>query len=1330
VSKSVIRQLLRSPQFYARDNHEAREAFLATARARFDPEEFAKILSATHFMEEAHGGQFRKGTNAPYAIHPCRVALSLLEQFGKADSEIICAALLHDTLEDSDIKPEVLAERFSSGCAELVVTLTRREGEQRDEGGDQLDGKYLQRVIHEGEDAVLLKLADKLDNLRDAVYHPNRSRVKVFVNETFSAYIPLARSISDRWVSARAEKLLLEAAAQTGDPESPEVLASLLESIRYSLAHNGSDSIELKEIALPEVVSKLYLYLNPNAQYWIDTDGASIFATRIPHLQLATRIAQSLREFIVARELKLLLSLTGLPTAFASSENARAWERAALQLAYIQRLLRDPSRFQWFQVLILEPNLPLLLALILSRIYLPASWRSPLWVDDLGSTFSRRVSQLLSTPAASLLSRVLKARLALTRYLEGCGTLFRTESLFAETEPAEFSPAALWALRIASEYLEQQTDSRQLQQGASELPPVAVLENLWSHVHDLPYKPSSLPARGPEIVAAADLTDVADISLVETTGLTETLSVFETEKAGGAFRALVQRLIRDTKGSLRLTWFDFDAIEWKKRRAYWSKAIRDANFTQPNLEEPGVLLKRQTLQDCDVIRVLPARRFALQDRLPELITKTLNHLAQQGFTSTAMFDALLVDQRNGEELWLPRIYRILDTIEDLDSENVQVITVLYDGPQDIPALTVYLPLPRSTHDPKQQERKKFIARYLVAQIYTCAVVRWVRRVTFSCAAVNKAQSKHAFTEDELSSLVAETELEHGYRKAYANYIERYGYDHFDIAPSLFVSDKLSFGRDEIKQGVYLGIDIGGSFIKFELFKDGEPFGGNVWSSLETPRNMEVSEFCRTILLHCQRSLLDHALHWTDINGVGISWPGAVRKNRLAGASGVLRGLTSDGIPFRDDDPINRLPSLQLASHFRNELEHIAEETGSSIDENLAIAIQNDGDAEALGNHALRLMRGEVRKGGKIFIKLGTSIAGGRITAEGVVAEEVGEYAKVILNLNTPADPKWPGGTARYYASAVGVRQLSRTFRYEGDLLFGTRNGLNEEAHQDRIEPVELGMLLLLFAEVEDRDSFLEKLVKFDNQPPRKLTRAMTAVVARWLAGSGRDKVVSYITERERQRAWPAGSFQSSLDRTIWLCTGFNPARHVPGALELPPDFPFEAMARTVVGTVCLLSQCALQLSHLIAQLYNVYRRGVFSEVILSGGVIGGETGELIERQTKAFLSKYYDKIYGLGRPLASGAVTRAIFDGVSNAGVFGAALAANRLRQVALARSLAEEISYRLKQCEIGEEVHFDELIAFPTFPQSLEVGRGVVESAVMAGSFVWVNPNLLQRIK
>jgi hypothetical protein len=1264
------------------------------------------------------------------------VALSLMGEFEVTDPELICAALLHDMIEDASVKPDLLRKKFGAHCTNLVEALTRQRGEQRGKTGDQFKGKYLRKIFHAGNDAICLKLADKLDNLRDAIHHPDRSRVTVFFSETFPAYLPLARALTPPLIGARAERLLLEAAARTGNADAPEFLAALMDSTRRALVNSRDDDTALNDIAFPEIAAKLYLYLNPDAQRWLEFDGASLLVTQVPHLQLATRIARGLRDIILGHDLEVLLRLAGLPVAFASAENQSLWHRAALHLMYIQRLLREPQRFGWFKALTSESNLPLLLALIQSRTYLPASWRCPLWSEDLGATLSQRGWLLSKSAAARLLPGIIGRRLALTRYVQGSGTLHRAESVLGQLAGKRFSPTGLWALRIASEYLEAQTALGAEDRPGSEICRVAALDNLWDQVKAAPFESASLPERGPEIAQAAGSTDVANqIASIEVTGLHETWKVFESADAGTSFQRLIQALIHHTQASDKLTWLDFDAVEWEKRRKYWSRpnALRGEKFARTgSMEEGGVRLRRYPFYDCELLRVLPARRFAFQDRLPEITADMLDQLMRTGFTAVSMFDRIIMNSAD-REWWLPRVYRVLDTLEDLDPENVQAITITYDGPEDIPPLTAYLPLPTTANDPGQQSRKRFLARYIVAQIYNCAVVRWVRRVTFRCSAVSAAQAAHAFTEEELKALLAEAERDYGYRQAYANYIERYGYNPFLVLPSATVPESLTFGREQIKKGLYLGIDIGGSFIKFEMFRDGEPFTGTARVSLVTPKEMELAAFCRAILLHCDSWLVANAVKWSDVDGIGISWPGAVRENRLAGASGVLRRLRHHQVAFKDDDPINRLPDLQLAACFREELERIAGQAGDRPGEHFTIAIQNDGDAEALGNHALRVKQGDVKLGGKIFVKLGTSVAGGRITAEGAIAEEVAEYGKIVLNLNCAADPKWPCGTARYYASAVGVRQLTRTFLHEREPLFGSRDGLNEEGNKDHIEPVELGMLLPLCGAAEGRERLLAHLIEHDNHPPKEVTQAIAALVESALQTSKRDLLISYIQSCGGRGAQPESHHTAGLKRLIWLCTGQNVASFELAGQSLPPDFPFGAMARAVVGTFGLFSQLSLQLAHLIAQLYNVYRRGVFSEVILSGGVLGGETGDLVETQTKAFLSKYYDKIYGPGRPLARDAVTRAGFEGVSNAGVFGAAMAANRLRQINAAQALVQAIHYRMKQCAVGEVVRVDDLLddlikACP-LPQAWDVGRSVVEAAVVAGSFIWIDQNVLQRI-
>ena len=83
-----------------------------------------KILKAAEFATEAHEGQVRKYVNEPYVRHPARVAarVSLLPW---ATEEMVCAAYLHDTIEDCDVSyHDDLVPQFGKAVADLVDELT------------------------------------------------------------------------------------------------------------------------------------------------------------------------------------------------------------------------------------------------------------------------------------------------------------------------------------------------------------------------------------------------------------------------------------------------------------------------------------------------------------------------------------------------------------------------------------------------------------------------------------------------------------------------------------------------------------------------------------------------------------------------------------------------------------------------------------------------------------------------------------------------------------------------------------------------------------------------------------------------------------------------------------------------------------------------------------------------------------------------------------------------------------------------------------------------------------------------------------------------------
>ncbi|MCK5343435.1 MAG: HD domain-containing protein, partial [Candidatus Heimdallarchaeota archaeon] len=72
-----------------------------------------KIANAIAFAFDAHKGQHRKGGNEPYIMHPLRVFTTLVE-LGIRDVDMLCAAVLHDTIEDCSINANDIADNFGN----------------------------------------------------------------------------------------------------------------------------------------------------------------------------------------------------------------------------------------------------------------------------------------------------------------------------------------------------------------------------------------------------------------------------------------------------------------------------------------------------------------------------------------------------------------------------------------------------------------------------------------------------------------------------------------------------------------------------------------------------------------------------------------------------------------------------------------------------------------------------------------------------------------------------------------------------------------------------------------------------------------------------------------------------------------------------------------------------------------------------------------------------------------------------------------------------------------------------------------------------------------
>lgn len=134
--------------------------------------ELALLLKALAFAAHKHRDQRRKDPDAsPYINHPIALADVLVNEGGVSDVEVLCAALLHDTVEDTATTPQELEEIFGPRIARIVAEVTDDQGLSKSER-KRLQVEHATRLSPE---AKLVKLADKICNLRDVAERPPAS---------------------------------------------------------------------------------------------------------------------------------------------------------------------------------------------------------------------------------------------------------------------------------------------------------------------------------------------------------------------------------------------------------------------------------------------------------------------------------------------------------------------------------------------------------------------------------------------------------------------------------------------------------------------------------------------------------------------------------------------------------------------------------------------------------------------------------------------------------------------------------------------------------------------------------------------------------------------------------------------------------------------------------------------------------------------------------------------------------------------------------------------------------------------------------------------------
>lgn len=119
------------------------------------------INKAIIFATNAHSNQFRKGSNTPYILHPLEAGI-IVSQI-TCDEDLICAAILHDVIEDTNITIETLKKEFNKRVADIVVS----ESEDKSRSWKDRKAHTLESLkVEKSEEIGIVALGDKLSNMR------------------------------------------------------------------------------------------------------------------------------------------------------------------------------------------------------------------------------------------------------------------------------------------------------------------------------------------------------------------------------------------------------------------------------------------------------------------------------------------------------------------------------------------------------------------------------------------------------------------------------------------------------------------------------------------------------------------------------------------------------------------------------------------------------------------------------------------------------------------------------------------------------------------------------------------------------------------------------------------------------------------------------------------------------------------------------------------------------------------------------------------------------------------------------------------------------------
>ncbi|MDE5724075.1 MAG: RelA/SpoT family protein [Paramuribaculum sp.] len=190
------------------------------------------IERAFRFAKKAHGG-IRRRSGEPYILHPIAVAKIASQEIGLGSTSI-CAALLHDVVEDTDYTVEDIERLFGSKIAQIVAGLTKISGGIFGEQASAQAENFRKLLLTMSEDirVVLIKMADRLHNMRTLGSMAPAKQYKI-AGETLYIYAPLAHRLGLFEIKTELEDLSFKY-------EHPKAYERISELIRQSEARRSA----------------------------------------------------------------------------------------------------------------------------------------------------------------------------------------------------------------------------------------------------------------------------------------------------------------------------------------------------------------------------------------------------------------------------------------------------------------------------------------------------------------------------------------------------------------------------------------------------------------------------------------------------------------------------------------------------------------------------------------------------------------------------------------------------------------------------------------------------------------------------------------------------------------------------------------------------------------------------------------------------------------------------------------------------------------------------------------------------------------------------------